>query len=682
MLRPSNRTEEELLHHFEAGARVSLTASPLRGTLTSAFLAQCIRSFSKRKGLPSDCDALCLRGFRITGRLNLNSLGLEGAPLLGLEMVDCDLPEGMSLDYTYLKSVVVRAESNAVVQLGDISARGVTVIDEFRLVRVCMGEEDGLDLSDSRLRSGVRLIDLAAKPLPNCSVRRVSFARAIVGGDLVLEGVRVSAGKAAPNSTGRSFDGEELQVGGTLRFGCCAHGVSGSSKRCDFVGTVHLRGAKIGGQLLMEATHMVARIGQTAVHAAGAPAQMAGRPTWALMAEESVIGGDVFFMDDPKASALSCEVEGQIDLAGSQIGGDLHIFGTYNATADRIRAFRAQRVRIGGNLRFGWLPGVSSKSHQCDVTGECDFSEAEIGGKVLLNGSQHKINKDFTGYPGLQRRCKQAIDLKGCTVRGDVRLESGPNRPCSVEGLRLTGSNIAGRLLLRGVVLTGPRMKGVQEKALSANGATIHGGIFAEPDLTPTRCKFNGDIRLRSATVDGPLLFKGVEMKAGDSGVAFWASNTRFGSDLLLSPADRWRPVIRGEVRLRGAHVQGQLFIQGAEIQAGKTGVAVDCFTAKVDKTFALGSFCPERLGRSGTAQASTVTGLVSLAHLSAQHVTIGANPVAKPVAAEDKLTLTGAILMREMKVEAAVIFANLLIKPASELDPASAKVVLNQLKI
>ncbi len=76
----------------------------------------------------------------------------------------------------------------------------------------------------------------------------------------------------------------------------------------------------------------------------------------ALLAEGMTIGGNLFFRDYPQGP-VRCDITGQIDLAGSHVGGEFHVYGVYHATERRIRSFRAQRVHVGGDLRFGWLPG-------------------------------------------------------------------------------------------------------------------------------------------------------------------------------------------------------------------------------------------------------------------------------------------------------------------------------------
>ena len=209
MPNPTSRSEVELLENFKSGGRVSLIASPRGSVLSAEFLGGCIREFSKRKGVSSDCDLVLLQGFRIRGRLELNSLGLEGAPLLGIEFVGCNMPDGITIEYAYLKSFVFRAfDDCGPVDLGDISARGVTIVDELRLVRVRMGTFDRLDFSDSRLKGGVQLIGIEAKSLRYHGVSGVSFARAVVGSHVVLGGGRIESDTAAEGNKQYAFDGE------------------------------------------------------------------------------------------------------------------------------------------------------------------------------------------------------------------------------------------------------------------------------------------------------------------------------------------------------------------------------------------------------------------------------------------------------------------------------------------
>jgi hypothetical protein len=673
--------EQQLMN----GGRVYVVADPGNRDVSGQDLKQLIVRFSLKTGAITDCVSLTLAGFHVTGELDLVSYGLEGAPLFGLEFIDCDIERDLLLSYAYIKALTFKGATRWV-RCGSIIARGVTVIDLIEMCRVNMNEGSTFDLSESRLRAGAIFKEISAvgrKTSIHRGLDRFSLARAVVGSDIEIRGLQV-------NATGTcAFDAEELRLAGSLTIGCLKEVIdSVFLRRSQFVGELRLQGANISGQLLIEGLEVTAHNAQT-LRAAGLLATPTNGtddldadlpfPVFSISAEEAVVGGDLSFTDadfdpDPR---LSCLVTGQVDLTGMQIGGDLYIYGTFNSTQRRIRAVRATRIKVKGDVRFGYAPWQYTRDKRhCEINGECDFSLAEIGGKAVFSGSTHHVTKNYRSHPELKREQKQAIHLKGATVGSELWFESGRNTPCKVEGLTITGAKIGGRLLVRGADFSAPEShsnKSSRYKCISANGTTIHGGILITiRRLDSGECRrssFRGGIRLRNAVIDGPVQFESISLRADGSGLALWAGNTRFGSDVLIQPGlvgekIGRRPFIRGELRFQGAQVRGRLWVQGVNLKANaRTGVALDCFTAEVARSVTLGSFCPRRSkGDSNEnleAAPADVTGLVSLVHLRAQSVTIGANMAAGIDRNKDKLSLTGAILMRDCRLDSTCYIVN-----------------------
>ena len=699
--------ETELRRQFAKGGPVSLKATTPGDRLLADLVSELVRDYSKRSGKASDCDSLYLEDFFLDGNLDLNNRGLEGAPLISLELLNCNLAGDILMEYGYLKSLNIHGSRP--VELFSIKARGVTIIDRLKLGALQLAPSGEIDISESRLKGGVEIKGLWAAAALNSSptrtgVRQLKLASAVVGGHLTLEGVKIFA------SDDRALDGEELEVHGTLRIGALVEKDGCPPERSVFRGEVNLRGAKVDGQLLFEGVEMTALHPHREPMAGGAATKLL-RPSFALNSEGAVVGGDIHFREHDDNPAHPCVITGQVDISGVTVRGEVHVYGFFDATSHRIRAIRAGRIQVGGDLRFGYAPWQDQYGlRRCEIKGECDFSGSKIGGKAIFSGSCHRTTRNYLPSDGHRREQKQAIHFKGAVIGTELWFESGAIYRCHVEGLTLTGATIGGRFLIYGCTINtagdrctrqqflawrhAPRkasqnlMLGIKTrriestplKSISANGAVIRGGLIFSVSQHQGKKVLNktvlrGGFRLRNAVVDGPVKIEGVSMVADKSGIALWASNTRFGSDVNIQPAEQSRyshsrsAEILGELRFQGAQVHGRLWLQGIYLEAGRTGVALDCYTATVQLSLVLGSFCPKRAHRSGVTARCTVIGLVSIVHLHTQSLTIGANPVAAIDDAEDALYFTGAILMRDMRLQSTVFIANALLQPTESLE-------------
>lgn len=724
--------EQRLKAEFLKGGRVCLASGPgEREAIQATKLAELLRSFSRRTG-DNRCESFELQGFCVDGKLDLHGAGLEGSPILPMRFIDCTLPGGVNVEEAFLKGLVIERErarecgasakaardstpqavtsseehpcaghsQREAPQLWSLCARGVTVLDEFRISSMEFKPDAHIDLSHARLKGGARLQDLKLEHSSESATTPVIFRDAVVTGDLLLEGVRLRVAEAKTDGEGKlisakcehAFDGENLTVTGVLKLK--HHNVAKASHRSKLHGTLNLRGVKVGGQVILESVKLIAN-----------------KPhdkTLSLMAEGAEIGADLCFYDEDHCSQGDkqyprfCEVKGQINLMGAHVHGDLRVFGDYKSTDQRIRVFKAERLHVDGDMHFGWIPGGQGHT-TCSVIGECDFSNATVEGEVIFSGSTHKLSDIDLAAPEhkkVRRKKGVAVNLRGATIAGDLRCEGSKDRPCCIQGLSAIGAKIEGRLLVRGAEIIAKQTDGENRKAISANGATIRGGILVEGDdfSHGQYSRIDGGFRLRNATVNGPVIFTGATLSADD--IAFWASNTFFGTDVIFMPS--WKmgtkahpTTIFGEVRLLGATVTGTLYFKGVVANGSRqNGVVLDGYTGDFRKGVVVEPYLrfehelPNDSQLDGSRKAgeeflsSQIEGLISLNFAKSQSFRFGTVALRDPVDATRSVTLYGALLLRGLQLQGDVEIANVTIQPVAHIkDPIISEEAEKRLK-
>lgn len=170
---------------------------------------------------------------------------------------------------------------------------------------------------------------------------------------------------------------------------------------------VRLRGAQIGGTLVCSAG-----VFGSAMATGGASQQKA------LDANGIIVGGDVFMSDGFVAN-------GEVDLVGSQIGGDLDCSG--GILEGTPKALTANRLAVGGTVFV---------SDGFCTAGKVDFTGSKING--ALNTTKGRFSKGALHLPNVSTRALvdtetewprfPGLDLEGFTygrISNDERIDVG-----------------------------------------------------------------------------------------------------------------------------------------------------------------------------------------------------------------------------------------------------------------
>jgi hypothetical protein len=156
--------------------------------------------------------------------------------------------------------------------------------------------------------------------------------------------------------------------------------------------------------------------------------------------------------------------------------------------------------------------------------------------------------------------------------------------------VRLPGANISGTIEFDGADLTGPEPSKEDEKpvALTADGLSVEGSMFCRAGFTA-----RGEVRLPGAQVDGELVFEGATL-TNPGGWALTADGLSVTRNMVcgashtegaISPDQRF--IANGEVALPGAHIGGQLTFQSARL-SNQDGRALTADKLTVDQNMFL----------------------------------------------------------------------------------------------
>ena len=685
------------LHEHTVSIRGKMPSGGQAAVLTGEIVVELLQDLTSGLNGPAVFKGVEFSSLHILGNVDLNSLGTVSEPIISFVFHQCAFYGGLHADQSYLGGVelkncrLAKDPSRTAAPTPEapvLSFVGSFIANYLRISSLHL-ENTGSVLACSTMQAsrGCFLSDiggpcpksLAAPETPqgNHSLERMDFEGANITGTLQLEGVWLESTIDRP----RTFNGDELTVKGSLLF------YPSARQQTKIVGMVRLMGAEITGQVIFKCVEITAHI-----------AEKNGARQSAIVAQNVHVHSDIFFRDDYEIQPIrECKIVGIVDLVSAQVQGDLQFYGDFNAD-NRMRAIKARAAQVGGSVHFGW---VNAKAHRCNVIGECDLTNALIKGRVVVGAADIQLTPRLIEQETTRRRSQEyALNLTGATILNDLRLESGFERTCCVEGVGLIGATIGGRLSLRGAKLVGHGRNSPstlaagssaqpikERKALSANGVTIRGGITLIRDpYCGADCHIEGDIRLRNATVNGPVIFKGCLIQStGSRGIALWATNTHFGSDVIFElqtkqdllvegqgsvPRPEKPCFVSGEVRLAGSTIEGSLLLQGAILCAGSTGAALDGYRLEVKNDIVLGphSKCdPEAL--AGSSNATVVFGVINLEFARATSMTLGAQwpQIRIPPPA---LEVYGALIMRGMELRGTMMIVDALLRPLHQTEP------------
>jgi hypothetical protein len=373
-------------------------------------------------------------------------------------------------------------------------------------------------------------------------------------------------------------------------------------------------------------------------------------------------------------SIRGCELDGRrpdglIQLAGTQVASELRMDGTRlaNHSGPALTA-PGLSVGSGGTCVGAFLDGLDAAGH---TEGEAavDLSGAVVSGNLMLRGARlanrggPALLADGISVRGdlhLARDARSGQDfqasgagwqgtalLRGGTVSGQLSLEPArvscgpaeggppPHRRRSVGAVCLSGSTIAGNLVLRHAQLAAATMSALMAENLTVKG---HAGACESRSegLTATGSGPLGAICLAGASVGGQLSLRGTTL-VNESGPALLADLITVGDGARLDQDfSAEGEGEAGALRLPGARISGDLHLNGARL-TNHTGPALlaDGITVHSDLVLAADVASGRRFeaagaGRHGTLliRGATVSGRLSL---EGAHVRRGHAPGRRP---------------------------------------------------
>jgi hypothetical protein len=238
------------------------------------------------------------------------------------------------------------------------------------------------------------------------------------------------------------------------------------------------------------------------------------------------------------------------------------------------------------------LDPLGVRVHGARITGTLDLTHVPAAVGIELRGCFFERAVLLTGarLPWLTMTASHlpALDGDGLRVDGDVLLADGFTVAGQGEegAVRLLGARIGGQLNLNGARLTneaGP--------AFIGDGLHVYGDVFGGGFVATGHGELSA-VRLPGAHINGQLNFNRAEL-ANQVGPALIGDGLHVDGGLVLAEGfTATGHCERGAVRLPGAHISGQLNLDGAELinNAGPAligdhlqvtgGVFLDGFTA------------------------------------------------------------------------------------------------------
>jgi hypothetical protein len=255
-------------------------------------------------------------------------------------------------------------------------------------------------------------------------------------------------------------------------------------------------------------------------------------------------------------------------LCEAQIGGRILCVDTV-ITADGERAIQADRIRVGGNVRF---------LHGFTAAGEVRMLGAQLGGSLDLTGARldHRSSGDDGQRNGPERGSGTArsgglaLDLSEADIGGSLFIVSDPatgRAPVIYGRVDLPNARVAGRILIRDVVLDGGDCSSAGEPYTNtaAPGTAIHASrLVIGGDVTfAGACRIRGGLDLSLADLATLTVNRGCRLVApGRSAVNLAGAYVR--SDFTIASG----VTIEGAIRIAAAHIGGTLSMQRVTLRS------------------------------------------------------------------------------------------------------------------
>ncbi|MCT9934892.1 hypothetical protein N5079_32265 [Planotetraspora sp. A-T 1434] len=228
-------------------------------------------------------------------------------------------------------------------------------------------------------------------------------------------------------------------------------------------------------------------------------------------------------------------------LCESEIGGRLLCLDTVIESA--MRAMQADRMRVGGSIRL--------------------LHDFEARGAMRLLGVQVEGSLDLTGARLTGSERGLALNLGDARIGGSVFLidDQTGRRPLVRGRIGLGNARISGQFLIRNAIFEPTEaVRGVGYSSSRSGGTAVSApGLFIGGDLSVEgECQISGGMDLSMGSFSTIRVQRGCEFTVG-GGHALDLTNAELRSSLVIEEG----AAIQGTLRLVGAHIKGNLTLQG-----------------------------------------------------------------------------------------------------------------------
>lgn len=268
--------------------------------------------------------------------------------------------------------------------------------------------------------------------------------------------------------------------------------------------------------------------------------------------------------------------KGEIRFLGAQIGSQMSFNGALLEGATNSQGVTVSDALSadGAVIKDGFFCNATN-DHRFETKGQIRLLNIEIGGQLSFKGAKIQGATDTTGC-----FADTCLGADGSVIKGGVFCDMwGAQRFESVGAIRLVRAEIGRQFSLTGAKLLGAidHDGKVVSEAVSADGVIVRGGMFLNPSAEH-RCEVRGELRLLGAEIEGQLSLKGARLQT-DQGDALLGERIRVALGTFLDndfEAD-------GAINLSGAHLN-DIFLGGTFRAHGPAKRALDLSDAEMGR--------------------------------------------------------------------------------------------------
>lgn len=446
----------------------------------------------RARNLRVGSDLLLEAGFTCEGVLDLTDATVDGTlRLMGSTLANAG--RGALLGARLRVSGSIQATSLRA--SGELRLRGANIGGSVHLSGARLSHPSGQALEASGMEvKGNLLCDDSSGRFDAAGTIVLSGAR--VGGDAVFSGAHLHDGSAddavlvMPRGTAEEhtvLDADRLRVEGDVKLD------AGFTAR----GAVALRGARVGGHLLLSGAEVGIRAVVAELSEAFRERRAVDRVPVALLADGVEVGGDVEArgswrdrVDSDGDPVEAFRAYGQVRLVDATIHGSASL-SRARLHGPGIDVLFADRLRVGGTLFL----------RRVRVSGSLRLQNAHIGSSLDCSGA--RLRKPRLRPNGT---VKPSLDARVATIGKDLLCSRGFQ---AVGGVRVRMAEVGKMATFSGARLGGRTDPDDPEtdKALSAYGLIAQELVLSFPPARPPR----GQVVLTRArvvsVVDGPALW-------------------------------------------------------------------------------------------------------------------------------------------------------------------------------